>query len=350
MRDYQRHLILENATVRDALLKLNSLGDDAILFVVDDSDKLLGALTDGDVRRGLLKGKSIEDLVKEIMQLEPKSVSNLGKNFEETLCLRSKNYEVIPVVTDKCKVVDIINFRLLKSYLPLDAVIMAGGKGERLRPLTNQTPKSLLPVGDKSIIEHNIDNLSRYGINNFWISLNYLGKKLTTFLGSGEVKDININYIWEDQPLGTIGAASKIRGLNHDDILVTNSDILTNLDYEKFYIDFKNRDVDVSIACVPYKVNVPYAVLEQDQNGYITSLKEKPTFTFFSNGGIYLMKKSVLNLIPENKFFNATDLIELLISKNKKVISYSWDGYWLDIGSPEDYRKANLDIKKVSFK
>lgn len=349
MRDYQKHLILKNDTVRDALVKLNSLGDDAILFVVDDSNKLLGALTDGDVRRGLLKGNSIKDLVREIMQLEPKSVSNLGKNFEETLDLRSKNYEVIPVVNDKCRVVDIINFRILKSYLPVDAVIMAGGKGTRLRPLTNEVPKPLLPVGEKTIMEHNLDRLTAFGINNFWFSVNYYGEKIKEFFGAGNERGLSINYVWEDTPLGSIGAVSKIDNWKHGDVLVINADILTNLDYEQFYLDFKRRNADLSVASIPYSVNIPYAVLEKGKDESIRGLKEKPTYTYHSNGGIYLIKKSVLDLIPKGSFYNATDFIEKLLLENKKVVSFTLQGYWLDIGKHDDYEKAQNDIKNIQF-
>ena len=200
---------------------------------------------------------------------------------------------------------------------------MAGGKGTRLRPLTNDIPKPLLPVGDKTIMEHNVDRLTKFGIDNFWFSVNYLGGKIEDFFGSGKEKNLSINYIWEDTPLGTIGAISKIDNLKHEDVLVTNSDILTNLDYEQFYLDFKRNNADLSIASIPYNVNIPYAVLEKDEDGIITGFKEKPAYTYYSNGGIYLMKKSVLSLIPKNTFYNATDLIEKLLSMNKKVSSFS---------------------------
>ena len=231
----------------------------------------------------------------------------------------------------------------------MKAVIMAGGKGTRLRPITFSIPKPLLPVGDKTIMGHNIDRLTEFGIDDFWFSVNYLGEKIQDFFGSGKQKNISISYVWENTPLGTIGAISKIDDLKHEDVLVTNSDILTNLDYEQFYLDFKNSKADLSIASIPYNVNVPYAVLEKDDNGLIKSFKEKPTYTYYSNAGIYLMKKSVLSLIPKNSFFNATDLIDLLITKNKKVVSFSVDGYWLDIGKHDDYKKAQIDIKKIKF-
>tara|TARA_B110000977_G_C11052731_1_gene482928 strand:- start:291 stop:1340 length:1050 start_codon:yes stop_codon:yes gene_type:complete len=349
MVNYTQHLIENTSSIKEALIKLNVLAKDAILFVIDDLGKLQGSLTDGDVRRGLLNGVIIDDLVTKILQTNPKFILKSNYDLQEIIDLRSENYKVFPVLDDDEIIINVVNFRLTKSYLPLDAILMAGGKGTRLRPLTNDVPKPLLLVGDKTIMEHNVDRLAKFGIDNFWFSVNYLGNKIEDFFGSGKEKNLSINYVWEDTPLGTIGAVSKIDDLKHDDVLVTNSDILTNLDYEQFYLDFKNSNADLAIASIPYTVNVPYAVLEKDDNGCITGFKEKPTYTYFSNGGIYLMKKSVLSLIPKNTFYNATDLIEKLLSINKKVVSFNLECYWLDIGKHVDYDKAQIDIKKIKF-
>ena len=349
MVNYTQHLIQNTSSIKEALIKLNVLAKDAILFVIDDLGKLQGSLTDGDVRRGLLNGVIIEDLVTKILQTNPKFILKSNYYLQEVIDLRSENYKVFPVLDDDEIIINVVNFRLIKSYLPLDAILMAGGKGTRLRPLTNDLPKPLLLVGDKTIMEHNVDRLAKFGIDNFWFSVNYLGNKIEDFFGSGKEKNLSINYVWEDTPLGTIGAVSKIDDLKHDDVLVTNSDILTNLDYEQFYLDFKNSNADLAIASVPYTVNVPYAVLEKDGGGTITGFKEKPTYTYYSNGGIYLMKKSVLSLIPKNSFYNATDLIEKLLSINKKVVSFNLECYWLDIGKHGDYDKAQIDIKKIKF-
>jgi dTDP-glucose pyrophosphorylase len=349
MINYKDHLLKKTSSIKDALIKLNVLSKDAILFIIDDLGKLHGSITDGDVRRGLINGVTIDDLVIKILQPNPKFILKSNYDLQKIIDLRNENYKVFPVLDNDGVIINVINFRIIKSYLPLDAIIMAGGKGTRLRPLTNDIPKPLLPVGDKTIMEHNVDRLAKFGIDDFWFSVNYLGEKIEDYFGSGEQKNLSISYVWEDTPLGTIGAISKIDDLKHEDILVTNSDILTNLDYEQFYLDFKNSKADLSIACIPYNVNIPYAVVQKDDNGFIKSFKEKPTYTYYSNGGIYLMKKSVLSLIPKNSFFNATDLIDKLISKNKKVVSFSLDGYWLDIGKHDDYKKAQIDIKKIKF-
>ena len=342
-----KHILIYTSSIKAALTKLDILAVDAILFIVDSNNKLIGSLTDGDVRRGLIKGVKITDSVTSVIQSKYKFIQKDNYDLNSIIKLRDDNYKILPVIDSDGSIVDLVNFRFLKSYLPIDAVIMAGGRGTRLQPLTNNTPKPLLPVGDKTIMEHNVDRLTEFGIQNFWFSINYLGEQIENFFRSGKEKKININYVWEKKPLGTIGAVSKIDNFIHNDILVTNSDILTNLNYEKFYLNFKNSNADLSIVSIPYEVNIPYAVLEKNSQDFITGLKEKPVYTYYSNGGIYLIKKSVLELIPENSFFNATDLIEKVISLNKKVISYSFNGYWLDVGKHEDYEKAQKDIHNI---
>jgi NDP-sugar pyrophosphorylase family protein len=257
-------------------------------------------------------------------------------------------FRILPVVDENMRVVNVINFRTIKSYLPIDAVIMAGGRGQRLQPLTDSTPKPLLKVGNKAIMEHNLDRLASYGIDDFWVTVNYLGKQIESYFGNGVERNIQIQYISEAKPLGTIGAVSQINNFEHDYILVTNSDLLTTIDYENFFLHFIKQKADLSVLSIPYQVNIPYAVLET-KNGNITSLKEKPTYNYFSNGGVYLLKKEVLKYIPKNIFYNTTDLIELLISKNYKVVSYAFSGYWLDVGKHEDFEKAQRDINNFNF-
>ena len=229
-----KHILIYTSSIKAALTKLDILAVDAILFIVDSNNKLIGSLTDGDVRRGLIKGVKITDSVTSVIQSKYKFIQKDNYDLNSIIKLRDDNYKILPVIDSDGSIVDLVNFRFLKSYLPIDAVIMAGGRGTRLQPLTNNTPKPLLPVGDKTIMEHNVDRLTEFGIQNFWFSINYLGEQIENFFRSGKEKKININYVWEKKPLGTIGAVSKIDNFIHNDILVTNSDILTNLNYEKF--------------------------------------------------------------------------------------------------------------------
>ncbi len=349
MNNFEKHLILKGTKIKHALERLNYLAKDAIIFIVDKQGRLVGSLTDGDVRRGLLKGFSIDHLVDEIIQSNPKYIRKGERNINKVIEYRENNFKILPVLDKEDKIVNVINFRELKTYLPIDAVIMAGGRGERLRPLTDSTPKPLLKVGDKTILEHNLDRLRLFGIDDFWITVKYLGEQIEKHFGDGHEKSISIQYIHENEPLGTIGAVSKINNFSHDNILVANSDLLTNIDYEHFFLDFLKNDADLSVVAIPYSVDIPYAVLETS-NGHVLSFHEKPTYTYYSNGGIYLMKREVLRHIPVDKPFNATDLMEVLIKRGNRVLSYPLVGYWLDIGRHEEYQKAQKDITTINFK
>ncbi len=348
MHNYKNHLILKGSSIKSALTKLNELASDAILFVVDRDEKLLGSLTDGDVRRGLLKDLGTENIVDDFIQKQPKYIKKNNYKIDDIIALRMGNFKIIPVIDSSNKIINILNFRFQKSYLPVDAVIMAGGRGSRLSPLTDSIPKPLLKVGSKTIIDYNIDRLKKFGIDDLWLTIGYLGEQLENHFKKNFINNIKINYVRESQPLGTIGAISKIDNFKHNYVLVTNSDILTDLNFEDFFLDFIKKEADFSVATIPYEVKVPYAVLETDGH-LISDFKEKPTYTYYSNGGIYLIKKSVLKFIPIEQFFDATDLMEDLIKAGKTVTSFPIRGYWLDIGRHEDYNRAQEDIKHIKL-
>lgn len=349
MRHYKEYLIREGTLVKDALKVMDKLAHDAFVFIVDDQDRLLGSLTDGDVRRSLIKGMDINKPVDLIIQRNPRFLNKSKIDITEVVYLRDNLFKIVPILDENHVVVNVINFGDIRSYLPIDVVIMAGGQGARLRPLTEKTPKPLLKVGDKCILEHNLDRLIFYGIDDFWITVNYLGQQIEDYFGTGTNKNYKIEYVWEKDALGTIGSVSKISNFKHDYVLVLNSDLLTNLNFEDFFLKFLESDADFAVVTIPYKVDIPYAVLETLE-GQVKSFKEKPSYTYFSNGGIYLMKREVTELIPKNQFYNATDLMENLIYSNKKVISYPLNGYWLDIGKHDDFNKAQEDIKLINFK
>lgn len=343
---YKRHLVPKNATVRDALTLLDQLALDAILFLVDEDNKLLGSLTDGDFRRGFIRGLSFEDHLEKFIQPNPKHIQQGKYNLKEIISLREMFFSVIPVVNAENQVINVVNFRHQKSYLPLNALIMAGGRGERLKPLTDKIPKPLLPIGDKPIIEHNIDRLNSFGIDDIWISVHYLGSQLVDYFKDGSEKAIRIRYVWEKNALGTAGALALVDDFVHDNVLMINSDLLTNIDFEDLFLFFEEQEADFVVACIPYQVNVPYAVMETREK-QVVGLKEKPTYTHYSNAGIYLMKKKVIDKVPKDQPYNATDLMEDLIKEGKNVVAYPLMGYWLDIGKHEDYKKAQDDIKHI---
>lgn len=348
MQTFHRHITDINTPVKEALKQLDTLASDAILFLVDDNNVLLGSLTDGDLRRGFIKGLGFEDPLENFMQTSPKSILQGQYDLKEIISLRKELFNIFPVINSNSQVINVVNFRYQKSYLPIDAFIMAGGRGERLRPLTDHKPKPLLEIGGKPIIEYNIDRLNDFGVDDIWISLGYLGNQLEDYFKDGSSKSIRITYVSEDKPLGTAGALALTEGFIHDHILLMNSDLLTNIDFEDLFLYFEENNADLVVVCIPYQVSIPYAVMEISDKE-VKGFKEKPTYTHYSNAGIYLMKRSVIDKIPKNNFFNATDLMEELIKEGKKVIAYPFVGYWLDIGKPDDFKKAQMDIAHIKF-
>ena len=344
----KNHLIFFDSNIKEALIRLNELSEDAILFLVNYENVLVGSLTDGDIRRGFLRGFNLQSVISKICQKNPKHIIEGKNNLEKIIEYRKNNYKIIPLVDSNKKIINVINFRKIRSYLPIDAVIMAGGRGERLKPLTDNIPKPLLQIGDKAIMEYNLERLALYGIDDFWITVNYLGELIENYFGDGNRNRVKINYVREKKSLGTIGAVSLIDSFKHDYVLIANSDLLTNINYEEFFFEFIRKKADVAVLSIPYEVNIPYAVLQTD-NGNIKSLNEKPTYTYYSNGGVYLFKKEALKYIPKNKFFNATDLVVKLIKQQLKVISVPFSGYWLDIGKHNDFEKAHFDLKNITF-
>lgn len=346
---HKKHIILENDTIKSALTMLDALAMDAILFTTNSKGKLTGSLTDGDVRRGFMKGASIEDPVCSVSFKKPKSIQREELDIEELVTFRDKKVGVLPILDAENTIVDVINFRLRKSLLPVDVVIMAGGKGMRLRPLTEELPKPLLKVGGKSILEYNLFRFESYGVKSIHITTNYLAEKIDSFVTS--IKDdyrTPIKTIREDRYLGTIGAVRLIEDINKDYILISNSDILTNLDYEAFFLDFINHDADMSVVSIPYRIKVPYAIMDIKEN-YVENFQEKPSYTYFSNGGIYLIKKGLIKKIPKNEPFSATDLMQLMLTEKRRIRTYTHMGYWLDIGQHQDYEKAQEDVKTLKL-
>ncbi|HEY9262201.1 nucleotidyltransferase family protein [Chitinophaga sp.] len=346
--EFRKHLIFEVEGVTDAFKKLNALGVDAILFVVDQQERLIGSLTDGDVRRGFINGHTLTDRITEFIQPNPVYIKIGDYALADIDNYRRRNLKIIPIVDKAHRIVDILNLRTKASMLPVDAVIMAGGKGERLMPLTENCPKPLLKVGDKPIIEHNVDRLIYFGINRITISIRYLGEQIKNYFRDGSAKDVAIDYVEEEEPLGTFGALSLIENFSSDHIILMNSDLLTNIDYADFYKSYLESGADLMVASIPYQVKVPYAVLEIEGNQVI-SFDEKPTYNYYSNGGIYLFNRLLLSHLTKGAFFNATDFMEMLIAKSKKVSHYPILGYWLDIGKPQDFVQAQEDIKHIKL-
>lgn len=346
MIDLSKHIIKENSNIKEAFQKLNEVPASLTLFVTNANGKMIGTLTDGDIRRGFIKGLELSDTVETFMSYPFHYLNDEEVGPQRLGEIKKKGIRLLPVLDKEGEIKRVIDFSKVRTILPVDAVLMAGGRGERLRPLTDTLPKPLLKVGSKPIIEHNIDHLKEFGIRTFKITLRYLGHLIENYFGNGREKDISIQYVTEKEPLGTFGALSLISEYYHEHILVMNSDLFTNIDLEDFYKDFIDQNADLSIASIPYVVDIPYAVFNLDDDR-VKGFKEKPTYTYYSNAGIYLVKRKLLDRIPAQTRYDATDFIQALIDEGKKVIRYPILGYWIDIGKPEDYQKVQEIAKHI---
>lgn len=341
----KNHLISKNKSLLEALAQINSLAPEPlVLFVMDENNCMVGTLTDGDSRRALIAGASVNDNVEKVMHrnynyMRVDDIQNVLKIRHQKEMLM----KLVPILDENKHIADIINLDKYKTRLPIDAVLMAGGKGERLRPLTEKTPKPLLKVGEKAIIDHNVDRLISYGINHISVTVNYLGEQLEDHYREPR-NGIQIQTVREPKFLGTIGSIRFVKEFHNDAILVMNSDLFTNVNYEDFYLHFREHDADMSVVAIPYNVSIPFGVFNLNGRN-ITGLSEKPKFDYYANAGIYLIKKTVLNFIPDNHMFHATDLIEALIANNKRVIRFPLNGTWIDIGTPQEYQRANDMVK-----
>lgn len=346
MTNVEHQIILSDSSVKTALKQLNGRGYDTVLFVIDESRQLIGSLTDGDIRRGLLQGNDLETKVGIICNPSPNYLQQEQQTIFDVIQLRSNGYRIVPILNERREIVDILNFNNKRSALPIDVVIMAGGRGSRLQPLTNDTPKPLLIVGEKPIIDYSFDRLLQFGVSNFHITVRYLGQQIRQHFLQKRDPTASVNIIEETIPLGTIGAVTLVEEFKSDYVLITNSDILTSIDYEDFFVEFLKSGADMSVVGIPYVVPIPYAVMHL-KDDCVTSFEEKPTYTYYSNGGIYLVKTSLLKSIPKQTFYNTTDLMESLLKEGGKLHTYRLKEYWLDVGKHEDFKKAQSDFKQV---
>jgi dTDP-glucose pyrophosphorylase len=347
--ELSKHLVDEKEEVRSCLMKLTDLRADAILFVCTAEGVLIGSLTDGDLRRGFIAGLGFDSPLLDFLQPNPIFIYKNQLHQADLVTLKKRNFLIIPIVDEQKRIVQILNLRVQDAQLPIDAIIMAGGRGERLLPLTKTTPKPLLPVGDKPILEHNIDQLKKVGIQNVFLSVNYLGEQVKEYFGDGSKKQLSISYINEDKPLGTIGSLKLTHAFQNDYLLIINCDVLTNIDYDLFFKTFLTSGADMAVATTHFQVQIPYGIFEMDEHNFIHGVKEKPLFTYQLNAGIYLVKKELLHEIPYDKHYHVTDLIEQLLRKNKRLIAFPILGFWMDIGTHADYKKANEIIGKIKW-
>lgn len=341
------HLISHNVSLLEALSRICELAPEPlVLFVVDDQNRMVGTLTDGDSRRALITGASVNDKIERIMHRNFNYMKVEGlDDVKELKRQKELKMKLVPVLDKDRHIVEVINLEKYKTRLPIDAVLMAGGKGERLRPLTEKTPKPLLPVGGKAIIDHNIDRLINYGVKNITVTVNYLGEQLEQHFAEPR-GDVCVQTVREPKFLGTIGSIKFVKEFHNDTVLVMNSDVFTNINFEDFYLHFIEHNAVMSVAALPYTISVPYGIFDLEGRD-IKGIIEKPTYNYYANAGIYLIKREALSEIPDDVMFHSTDLIEKLISEGKKVIRFPLNGTWIDIGNPQEYQKAQELVKHL---
>lgn len=346
--DTSLYIISQEASALDALRQLNDLSGKAMtLFATDSLGRITGTLTDGDIRRSLIAGAQLHTPVRDIMHRQFAAFRGAVPQISEIREIRARRITLVPHLNADGTLRRLYDFSTFHSILPIDAVLMAGGKGERLRPLTLQTPKPLLKIGDKCIIDYNIEALARNGVTNISVTVNYLAEMLQEHFAN-PVAGVKVKCVKEPCRMGTIGALSLINDLQSDNVLLMNSDLLTNVNFEEMFISHCEADADLTVAVIPYMVSVPYAIFRTEGND-VRGLEEKPTYNYYANAGIYLIKRKWLSIIPRGEYYDATDFLDALIARGCRVRQFPINGTWIDIGSPDDFRAAQDLISRHPF-
>lgn len=321
-----------------------------IVYVLDDEKKLVGTITDGDIRRALIKGKDLNEDVKDIMNKEPVRVLCSSSYVERKQVMIQKAIRELPIVDEENVLIDTVSLNELiiprgKENL---VIIMAGGLGTRLKELTKEIPKPMLNLGNKPIMEHIIENFKMYGFNRFLISVNYKYEIIENYFQDGYSHGCRIDYLKEEKRLGTAGAISLAKNYINDDFFVVNGDVYSTANFSKILDYHKNNENDITIISVKKTISIAYGVIESKCDNSVTEIKEKPSYDFVISGGMYCLSPRVLKYIPDDQYFEITELIDICIKNNMKVKHYLIDDYWMDIGRIEDYNQINSDIYNLA--
>lgn len=346
---WKKTLLRPNQSIRDGLEILDK-GSEHIAVIVDDDMTLLGIITDGDVRRAILRGVPLECPVSEIMNTKPLTADASLTRAEVVRAMQEHQVLVMPLVSGKTLVGLETLLKNTDQRKYANAVfLMAGGFGTRLRPLTDNCPKPMLKVGDKPILENVLTGFKKAGFYNFYISLHYLPQMVMDHFGNGSKWDVNIQYVYEATPLGTGGAL----GLLPDDIpelpvIVSNGDLLTQVDFEQLIRFHEKHQADATMCVREYSYQVPFGVVMGGGNR-IAEVIEKPTYRHFVNAGIYVISHEMLGQVSKNVKMDMPDLFERIIAQRKEVLMFPIHEYWLDIGRLDDFKKAQQDILNMQF-
>lgn len=347
MKSVQHIKLTSKSSIREAL-KIIDNGAMQIAIVVDESDRLIGTLTDGDIRRGLLNNLGLDDSIESIIFKTP-TIATLSDTKEEILQKAlGKKLHQIPIVDDEHRVIGIKEIEeLVRPHVkPNRVVLMVGGLGTRLHPLTESTPKPMLKVGNKPILQTIVEKFAEYGFINIVMCVNYKSHIIEDYFGNGSEFGVNIEYVLEEQRMGTAGALSLLHTTPNEPFFVMNGDLLTNVNFEHLLDYHTSQNAMATMGVREYDFQVPYGVVNIN-GGKIISIVEKPVHKFFVSAGIYMLSPEILTMIPENEFYDMPTLFEAFIKEDKKTISFPIREYWLDIGQLEEYERANNDYHRV---
>ncbi|MGM8213706.1 nucleotidyltransferase family protein [Virgibacillus sp. W0430] len=316
--------------------------------VVDKDNRLMGTITDGDIRRGILKGFSLETTVEKVMNDSPVYECEGKDQFYYKEILEQNKLKQLPIVNEQMQILNIVFSNEIKTLPNKEnvVVIMAGGLGTRLQPLTNDTPKPMLNIGDKPILETIIESFKSYGFSNFILSVNYKKEQIKNYFKDGRLLGVTISYIDEEKRLGTAGALSLLPVKPKKPFFVMNGDLLTKINYEQL-LDFHVNSKSSATMCVrEHEYQIPYGVIET-KNHRLVSIKEKPLHRSFVNAGVYVLNPEALRYVPTNTFFDMPELFNKLMDKRKEISAFPLREYWMDIGRMDDYEKANGEFSEV---
>lgn len=347
MKNIEDIIINENTLILD-VLKILDKSSKKLVLVIDSKKKLLGTVNDGDIRRAILNGISLNDTIEEVYCYNP-TVANINDSREEiiNICTMKKIHE-IPIVDDHEHIIglEVLDELICKNNKTNKVILMVGGLGTRLKPLTDETPKPMLKVGNKPILHTIVEKFVSYGFSNIIMCVNYKSDIIKNYFEDGSKFGVKIEYIHEEKRMGTAGALSLLKNKPKEPFFVMNGDLLTNVNFEHL-LDYHNNNNSIATMCVrEYDFQVPYGVVNID-NSKVISIDEKPVHNFFVSAGIYMLSSEILNEIPDDTFYDMPTLFEKLIGNKKNVLSFPIREYWLDIGRIEEFEKANNEYHKV---
>lgn len=333
-------ILKKNSKIKDAIVSLNKTGNQIILLV-DKNNKLIGTVTDGDIRRGILKGYKLSDSILKVTSYSPIFTKEKLSQSNAIKIMKDKNIGQLPMTNKFNKIKGVYFLNKLTPFKKKNNIffIMAGGRGRRLKPYTDKCPKPLLKIRGKPMLQHIFEKSKKQGFSNYYVSINYLGDLIKDFFKSGSSLGIKIKYINEKKKLGTAGSLSYIKSKTYKPVIVTNGDVITDINYSDMLEFHNNKKSDFTLAVYPYLNQNPYGIVETS-NYDVVKIKEKPIVQSNINAGVYIINHKILNLLKKNKKITMVNLISEIKKKNYKILAYALHEEWRDIGHIDDFKKV----------